>query len=615
MPPHDGVTMNRSATLHRLMAAGSGAGPSPTDSGTGDRSEIVRDQRADHGGYGEAKGCPEREPVRTGGTARRRWHRGLAVLVAGAALTAAGCSSTTETESGSAPSTTAAPAPEGVTIRNIADEGAPVDGGKFVMGLEAETEGGLNPIVGQFAASGHYLASSIFDPLATLDDEGAVVPYLAESITPNGDFTEWTITVREGVTFHDGTPLTSEAVKLTLDGHRISIISRSVVQTITAVDVVDDRSVTVTMSKPWAQFPYALTTQIGYIPAPSMLNDPEGAYNPVGTGPFVFDSWKIGESFQANRNNEYWQDGKPHLNSIEFRPIPDAQLRADGVLSGELDLIHTVTPRDIDLLRSSDVKMIEVANGEETSITLNTAVPPFDDPVAREAVAAATDVETLLRETGRDLSEAAHSVFVPGQLGYRPDTPFTRFDLERAKQLVAEYEARTGGPLTFVYEGADTVDDKTAQQLLQKMWSEAGMEVEIVAVPQSDQIIHTVLGNYQATDWRNFGAPDPDGDYMWWHSSSIVPLQEISLNVPRLGDAELDRLLDEARATTDDGIRDELYAKAAERLNAGLGYIWLERPVWALAADPRVNGFLPAQNGSISTIGAKTWVADLWVSS
>jgi peptide/nickel transport system substrate-binding protein len=539
----------------------------------------------------------------------------VALVVVGAALAAAGCASGTEAGSGDATTTTAPPASQGVTVRNMGDEGEPVDGGRFVMGLEAETESGLNPIVGQFAASGHYLASAIFDPLATIDGSGAAVPYLAESITPNGDFTEWTIVVRDGVQFHDGTPLTSEAVKLTLDGHRISIISRAAVQSIADVEAIDGRTVKVTMSKPWAQFPYTLTTQIGYIPALSMLEDPNGAYNPVGTGPFVFSKWEIGSSFQATRNEHYWQAGKPHLSSIEFRPIPDAQLRAESLLDGEVDLIHTVTPRDIELLRTEDVKMLEVANGEETSITLNTAVAPFDDPLAREAMSAATDVQRLLSETGRDVSEAAHSVFVPGQLGYRADTPYTGYDLERAKQLVAEYEAKTGGPLAFTYEGADTVDDKTSQQILQQMWTEAGMQVEIVAVPQSDQIIHTVLGDYQATDWRNFGSPDPDADYMWWHSTSVMPLKEISLNVPRLGDPELDAALDEARATTDPAKRDELYATVAARLNAGFGYIWLERPVWALAADPRVNGFLPAQNGSISTIGAKTWVADLWVSS
>ena len=542
----------------------------------------------------------------------RGWRSTIAVVVVGSALAAAGCSATSE-ETATDPGTPEVTTPAGIEIRNIPDdEGEPVDGGKLVFGIEAETESGLNPITGQFAASGHFMASSVFDPLATLDENGESVPYLATSIEPNVDFTEWTITLREGVLFHDDTPLDAEAVKATLEGHRTSLVTKDAVRSIAEVEVIDPLTLVVRMSQPWAQFPYALTTQVGYIPAPSMLADPEGPFKPVGTGPYVFTSWDIGESFEATKNEDYWQEGKPYLSGIEFRPIPDAQARAEGVVTGELDMIHTVTPRDIQFLREKDVKMIEVSTGEETSIALNAAVAPFDDPIARQAVAAATDVDRLLSETKGGLADPARGVFVPGQLGHRSESNAATYDLDRAKALTAEYAAKVGQPLTFVYKGADTIDDRASQQLLEQMWEEAGMQVELQSVPQSEQIINTVLGTYQATDWRNFGSPDPDGDYVWWHSTSVNE-GGISLNVPRLGDPELDGYLDQARATVDPAVRDELYAKVSERLNVGLGYIWLERPVWALAAEPRVNGFLIAQNGSISTVGSKTWVADLWI--
>jgi peptide/nickel transport system substrate-binding protein len=546
---------------------------------------------------------------------RRRWHRGAALAIAATALATVGCgSSETSGSSADAPTTTAAPAVQGVTLRNMGDEGEPVEGGKFVIGLEAETESGLNPITSQLAASGHMMASAVFDPLATMEEDGTVVPYLAESIEPNADFTEWTIKVRDGVQFHDGTPLTSEAVKATLDGHATSIVTKDAVRAITGTEIVDPLTVKVSMSQPWAQFPYTLTTQVGYIPAPSMLADPEGAFHPVGTGPFVFESWTIGKSFKATRNDSYWQDGKPHLSSIEFQPIPDAQVRTEAVLSGEIDLMPILLARSNEYLRDRDVKMLEVANGEESSITLNTAQAPFDNPIARQAVAAATDVERFLAETGRDLVDPVSGVFAPGQLGYREGAEHQSFDLEKAKELTAQYEAETGQPLSFVYDGADTVDDRAAQQLLKEMWDAAGMTVGLNSIPQSDQIINTVLGNYQATDWRNFGSPDPDGDYVWWHSTSVGGEGQISLNVPRFGDPKIDAALDEARATTDETRRDELYAQVSELLNASGGYVWLERPIWALVSGPKVNGFRIAQNGSISTIGSKTWIADLWVS-
>lgn len=572
--------------------------------------------------HGDRAAAGPRRPGRSadgrpGGTRphgpRRRLRGLVALAVVGSALAAVGCSATSDeaaTDAGTPEVTT----PSGIEIRNMdEDEGEPVDGGKLVFGIEAETEGGLNPISGQFAASGHFMASSVFDPLATLDENGDAVAYLAQSIDPNADFTEWTITLREGVQFHDGTPLDAAAVVATLEGHRTSLVTKDAVRSIAEVVAVDPLTVVVRMSQPWAQFPYTLTTQVGYIPAPSMLADPEGAYKPVGTGPYTFADWEVGESFEATKNEDYWQEDLPHLSAIEFRPIPDAQARAEGVVTGELDMIHTVTPRDIQYLREKDVKMLEVSTGEETSIAVNTSVAPFDQLIARQALSAATDVDRLLRETKGGLADPAGGVFVPGQLGYRADAATATYDLERAKALTAEYEATFGQPLSFVYEGADTIDDRASQQLLEQMWEEAGMQVELQSVPQSEQIINTVLGKYQATDWRNFGSPDPDGDYVWWHSTSIGADGAISLNVPQLGDPELDGYLDQARATTDAAVRDELYAKVSERLNVGLGYIWLERPVWALVAEPRVNGFLIAQNGSISTVGSKTWVADLWI--
>ena len=545
--------------------------------------------------------------------APRRGHRLAAVAIAAAVLAAAGCGSSSNSASGSASTSTTTPTPEGVVLRNMGDEGDPIEGGKFVIGLEAETESGLNPIGGQFAASGHMMASAIFDPLATLDADGDVVPYLAESIEPNADFTEWTITLRDGVQFHDGTPLTADAVKATLDGHAASVVTSGAVKAIEATEVVDPLTAKVTMNQPWAQFPYTLTTQVGYIPAPSMLVDPEGAFHPVGTGPFVFESWDLGTSFSATKNEHYWQAGKPHLSSIEFQPIPDAQVRTEAVLNGEIDLLPILLSRTNEYLRDRDVKMLEVSNGEENAITLNTAKAPFDNPIARQAVAAATDVGTFLTETGRDLVPPATGVFAPGQLGHRDDIAQQTFDLDKAKELTAKYQAETGQPLSFVYDGADTVDDRAAQQVLKEMWEAAGMTVELNSIPQSDQIINTVLGAYQATDWRNFGSPDPDGDYVWWHSTSVGGPGEISLNVPRLVDPEIDVALDAARATTDDDRRDDLYATVAQRLNDDGGYVWLERPTWALVSGPKVNGFAIAANGSISTIGGKTWIADLWI--
>lgn len=268
----------------------------------------------------------------------------------------------------------------------------PTDGGGLIMGLEAETDG-FNPIVNRWAVSGHYVGSAIFDPLTTIDAEGMSQPYLAESLTPNEDATVWTIKVRDGVTFHDGTPLTSEAVKATFDGHLGSVITSAAIASIESVEIVDDLTVQVNMKEPWVQFPYILSSQVGYVVAPSMVTDLGSSESPVGTGPFVFEVWQRDEQLVTNKNEGYWQEGKPHLDSLEFVPIPDSAERIEALQSGSIDMMITLRAPDIRAMRGDDeLKMVEVAFGEEAFLVVNTTQPPFDQRSARLAVAHATEL-------------------------------------------------------------------------------------------------------------------------------------------------------------------------------------------------------------------------------
>ncbi|OWY60104.1 hypothetical protein B7486_70990, partial [cyanobacterium TDX16] len=152
---------------------------------------------------------------------------------------------------------------------------APEPGGTLVFGIEAETQA-WNPTTSRFAISGHTVASSIYDPLMTIDEDGTAQPFLAESVTPNLDFTEWRIRLQDGIRFHDGTPLTASAVKADLDAHRSSALTGAVLDNVADVQAEDELNVVVTMEEPWASFPYMLAANIGYVFAPSMLDDVDG---------------------------------------------------------------------------------------------------------------------------------------------------------------------------------------------------------------------------------------------------------------------------------------------------------------------------------------------------
>lgn len=493
-------------------------------------------------------------------------------------------------------------------------------GGKLVIGIDAESDG-YNPATKRFAHSGHMVASAVFDTLATIDENGDAVPYLAESIEPNDDYTEWTVTLPEGVLFHDGTPLTADAIAEVWQYHQTGLVTSSAIVDVESIEAVDDRTVVFRTARPWATFPFILTTQVGYVMAPSMLTDPESGAKPIGTGPFKFESWDRGTAWHGVRWDEYWQrddQGRqlPYVDEIEFRIIPDPTARQEALEQGDVDLIHTLTPSSILELRNSGFEVIEWNRGEEDIIALQTDSPPFDNVHARRALAYATDQKRFIDEVQSGVYLEANGPMAPGQLGFAEDTGYPEYDPDKAREELALYTEQTGqDTLRFTYIGSDDVANLTAQQYVVDMWAELGIEAEIQTMPQADVIFNAVTGQFQAIDWRNWGQTDPDADYQWWHSSSVRPLSEgISLNIAHFADDEIDAALEEGRGSTDEDRRDAAYQVVGRRLAEEVPYIILGRVVWMMAGAEDVHNWQRgAGNGTISTLGSKNWLAEIWV--
>jgi peptide/nickel transport system substrate-binding protein len=531
-----------------------------------------------------------------------------AAVVVALSLVLAACGGSDDGDGGDAAATT-----------TTADIGEAQTGGKLVIGIDAESDG-YNPATKRFAHSGHMVASAVFDTLATIDENGEAVPYLAESIEPNDDYTEWTVTLPEGVVFHDDTPLTAEAIAEVWQFHQTGLVTSSAIVDIESIEAVDDLTVLFKTSRPWAAFPFILTTQVGYVMAPSMLTDPDSGARPIGTGPFKFESWDRGVSWHGVRWDKYWQEDDngvqlPYVDEIEFRIYPDPTARQEALEQGDVDLLHTLTPESILELRDSDFEVIEWNRGEEDIISLQTEVPPFDNIHARRALAYATDQQRFIDEIQNGVYLDANGPMAPGQLGFIEETGYPQYDPDKAREELALYKEDTGQDLTFGYIGSDDVANLTAQQFVVDMWAEVGITAEIETMPQADVIFNAVTGQYQAIDWRNWGQTDPDADYQWWHSSSVRPLSEgISLNVAHFADPEIDQALEEARGSTDEEKRDAAYQVVGRRFAEEVPYILLGRVVWVMAGAENVHNWQRgAGNGTISTLGSKNWLAEIWL--
>ncbi len=257
------------------------------------------------------------------------------------------------------------------------------------------------------------------------------------------------------------------------------------------------------------------------------------------------------------------------------------------------DINVTVTSRNDDIAKlttAAEAGQVQLAAStgppDTNSVLLNTAKAPMDDIRVRQAMAYAIDKSALEAVTSTDPSLSADSVFAPDSKFYAK-TDYPTYDVDKAKQLVQAYEADKG-PIKF--ELGATTDPllATSAQLLQQEFTDVGMEVSVKSLEQSAYIVNAVTGNYQAQLWRQFGAPDPDGNYVWFIGANAV--QSLALNVARNQDPELDAALDTQRASSDFATRRDAWATIQQRQTADLPYLWLSRQPWVIAAGNTVRG-------------------------
>ena len=474
----------------------------------------------------------------------------------------------------------------------------PVYGGEVAYGLEAENNNGWCLPEAQLAISGMQVANAIYDTLTAQNADGDYVGFLAESVEPNEDYTQWTITLRDGITFHDGSPLDAEVVKNNLDAYRgqyparQALLTMFVFEPVTAVDVVDDLTLTVTTT-PWTTFPAYLSGRIG-IMGQAQLDDPDTCdTNLIGTGPFVFDDWVEGESLTVVRNENYWRtdaDGNqlPYLDSVVFRPFLDPNARTNALLSGDIQALHTPTPEETGtLLAEAEAGNIKVEStsdfGEVNYVLFNTSKPPFDSLTARQAMAYAIDREEYRSVIGLDLVDVASGPFAAGVMGYLEDAGMPEYNPEKAKELVAQYEEETGTPLTFSQTILANPASQAVAQFYQDQAAQVGIESSIEAVDQSAEI-STALGNdWQVLNWRNHPGDDPDTQYIWWYGGYPT-------NFNKFDDPEINALLDEGRAESDPERRTEIYEDLNREFARELYNIWMIWTRWTIATDVDVYG-------------------------
>jgi len=450
------------------------------------------------------------------------------------------------------------PAQEG-TVEDVSEQGDPVEGGEITVGLEAETNSWL-PGEGSFSNSGTTVAYAIYDPLMKRTADGEIKPYLAESMEPNADLTVWTLKLRPDVQFHDGTPLNGQALKTIFDTYLIAPTSnvKNTLAEVTSLDVVDDLTVTYTLAGPNAAFPDILTGSPGWPFSPTAAAEfgADAGANPVGTGPFAFVSWQRDSNFVVEKNENYWQDGLPHLDGITFRPIPDEDTRLSSLQSGDVDAIQTLRQSTVAKARELEgVDNYEYLGNNSGSSIINTSIAPFDDLRVRQALAYAIDQPALIDVIGgTGLTPEATQYFSPDSPFYSEEAAeaFPTYDAERAQELYDEYindpQRSDGKPvgtdLSFTYRCPPDPTLNELSQLYQSFWNTLGMDVKLETVEQAAHVQNGIAKDYEVQCWRVGAETDP-------YTTLKNAFTEGPLNFTGYTSTAIDEGLETLRTTTD----------------------------------------------------------------
>ena len=292
------------------------------------------------------------------------------------------------------------------------------------------------------------LTAPITETLFIVDAQDRIVPVLAESVDVAADGLSVTFKLRKGIKFHDGTDFNAEAVKYNLEAVKAAKVSGSAaLDNVKSYEIIDDYTIKVNLNKFDATFLMNLAQSgIAVMISPTALAKPTTPENAgkdhlVGTGPFMFDSWSLNQYIRMKKNPNYWQPGKPYLDEIEIRNMPDYTTSVMAFKAGEVDMVESIDPAQYNELKAQGYT-VGIPEGLAFVFSFRTANKdpnsPFSKKEVREALWYAVDRGSLVSGLGKGTYNVANQLAAPQQGWYIKDYPNRQYDPVKAKELLAQ---------------------------------------------------------------------------------------------------------------------------------------------------------------------------------
>ena len=496
------------------------------------------------------------------------------LAVAAAAAVVSGCGGGSSDSGGSGGSTSA---------------GTPQPGGDVVIARTQESLGMDN--INVFDNESIWIFQQMFESLYTVSADGkSVKPWLATGYDLSDDKLTYTFHLREGVKFHNGQPMTSADVKFSIDKARDPKTGWGFIDVaIKSVEAPDPNTVVITTKYPWAP----LVADIALFNNAILPKDYAGMSqkdfyaNPIGTGPFKWDHWTHGKEIKLVKNPDYWQKGKPYLDSVTWTTVPTDATRELQLKGGQAQIDEFPPFSTIDTLKQTPGITMNLFPSTRTDyLPMNFKVKPFDDVHVRRAISYAIDRQAMIDSVLFGYAEPANSFMPPQVPYYDKASPGLQYDLEKAKQEMAQSSVPNGFSFELSVGSGDDTQTQIAQ-ILQESLKQIGIDMKIRKVDPSVQFQQQQEYDYEMT-------------FAYWTMDIADPDELVSFAVDNktagsfftdYNDPQQIEWTHQAQATFDTGQRQELYSQIQKKAAEDAFMVFLYYSPYRYATTDKVQGF------------------------
>ncbi len=459
----------------------------------------------------------------------------------------------------------------------FAQDPEPQSGGEITVSIVAEPPG-WDPTVSTSQEIARVMYHNVYEGLVRIDRNGEIVPALAASWETSDDGLNWTFTLQENVTFHNGDPLTPDDVVAALERATNPDSGHTHPEYYEAIESVkaEGNTVVLTLSAPTSSLLYNLAR-------PDSIIYPAGTEEtqrnqPVGTGPFRFAEWVQGSNVRLTKYTDYY--GTPaYLDAVTFRIIEDTNAQLAALQAGDIDMVGVaLSPENaIQLQGDANIKVTEGSATTEITMALNNTREPLSDPLVRQAITYAVDKNTIVEGAMFGYGTPIGSHASPIEPYYEDLTEIYPYNPDKARELLAEAGYADG--LTLDFELPPYPFEKRAGEVIAQQLSEVGITANVTNVEWTtwlDRIFTqgdydmTIIGHSEPRDIGVYGNPD-----YYYHYDN----------------PEVQKLLADIETTSDEAEQMTLYKNVARTIAEDAVNVWVFSPPYLVAAQQNLYGY------------------------